>query len=134
MNQYTISVVYVLVSIKIFCSGASTIIVLDFPKVGTCSADRFHLQLSILCKQGILQFVPLQKSRDLHKAVSSCVVLRLRVFVQILKYELSTYERQIPCCSRSLKHKHMQLTSKGETTYLVKRNAHAINGSQDRSS
>lgn len=102
--------------------------------MGTCSADRFDLQLSILCKQSILQFVPWQKSGDLHEAVWRCVVLRLRVFVQILKYELSTYERQICCCSRSLKNKHMQLTAKGGITSFVKRSAHAVNGLQNRSS
>lgn len=67
MNRCAVNVVCALVGMKIFCSGASTIIALDFHKVVTCNAGRFDLQLSILCKQSIpLLFAPSQKAGDLH--------------------------------------------------------------------
>ena len=67
MNWCAVNVLCALVSVKIFCSGAGTIIALDFCKVVTCNIGRFDLQLSILCKQStLLLFMPSQKARDLH--------------------------------------------------------------------
>lgn len=47
------------------------------------------------------------------------VVLRLKAFVEILKYELSFCERQMFCSSRALKNKHMQLISKYEFNFSL---------------
>lgn len=67
MSWCAVNVVCTSVDIKIFCSGASTIIALDFCKVVTRGTGRFDLQLSILCKQSLLVvFVPSQKAGDLH--------------------------------------------------------------------